>query len=435
MPDAPGKTTLARTITGPLLFLFILGDVLGAGIYALVGKVAGRVGGAVWAPLLLALAFAMLTACSYAELVSRYPHAGGAATFAARAYRQPVVTFLVGYCMLAAAVTSAAGLALAFAGDYLGAFVRLPPIPTAMGFLLVLSLLNARGVRESLAANVGMTVIEVTGLLLVALLAGVALSQHRGDVMRTMQFASNPLSGTFGAALLAFYSFVGFEVSANMAEEIIDVRRNYPRALFAALGAAGVVYVLVALAASSMLPTDQLAASTAPLLDVVRATSFGVPARLFGFVALVAVSNGALLTMVMASRLTYGMAEQGVLPAPFTRLLPNRQTPWVAIVATTAVAMALTATGSLATLAETVVLLLLLVFLSTNAALLVLRREPADGVHFRAPRAAPWLAIASCVALLSQQQLGTWLRALVLLGVGGGLYALGRVRSALAASR
>jgi APA family basic amino acid/polyamine antiporter len=108
---------LKRNITGPLLFLFILGDVLGAGIYALMGVLSEDVGGVLWAPLVTALLLALLTAGSYAELVTKYPKAGGAAVFAERAYGQPVVSFLVGFCMLAAGVTSAAGLALAFAGD------------------------------------------------------------------------------------------------------------------------------------------------------------------------------------------------------------------------------------------------------------------------------------------------------------------------------
>ncbi len=119
--EGGGTNTLTRAITGPLLFVFILGDVLGAGIYALVGVIAGEVGGAVWVPLLVALVMALLTATSYAELVTKYPRAGGAAVFAQRAYRKPLISFLVGFSMLAAGVTSAAGLALAFSGDYLKA--------------------------------------------------------------------------------------------------------------------------------------------------------------------------------------------------------------------------------------------------------------------------------------------------------------------------
>lgn len=171
-----------------------------------------------------------------------------------------------------------------------------------------------------------------------------------------------------------------------------------------------------------------LAGSSAPLLDVVRATNYGVPPRLFAFVALTAVANGALLTMVMASRLAYGMAEEGLLPSPLGRLLPRRRTPGVAIVVTTLAAMALAATGTLAALAETVVLLLLLVFISTNAAVLVLRRDPVAQPHFRAPTVLPGLAIVSCLVLLSQQSAGTWVRAGLLLAAGAVLHVAMRGR-------
>ncbi|MDT5178215.1 MAG: basic amino acid/polyamine antiporter, family, partial [Mycobacterium sp.] len=137
---------LKRGITGTLLFLFILGDVLGAGIYALMGVLTKDVGGALWAPLLVALLLALLTAGSYAELVTKYPKAGGAAVFAERAFRRPMVSFLVGFSMLAAGVTSAAGLALAFAGDYLRTFIDVPAVPAAMVFLLLVAALNARGI-------------------------------------------------------------------------------------------------------------------------------------------------------------------------------------------------------------------------------------------------------------------------------------------------
>jgi amino acid transporter len=209
-----------------------------------------------------------------------------------------------------------------------------------------------------------------------------------------------------------------------VAEEVRDVRRVYPRALFGALLVAGVVYVLVGLAASVVLPTEDLADSSGPLLEVVRAADAGIPDELFSVVALVAVANGALLTMIMASRLVFGMAEQALLPRSLARVLPGRRTPWVSILVTTLVAMALTLTGDLATLANTVVLLLLLVFLSTNTAVLVLRRDRIEEDHVRVPALVPVLAVGSCLLLLWQQEAGTWLRAGILLAVGVVLYLL-----------
>lgn len=421
-------STLRRGIGGPLLFAFILGDVLGAGIYALMGVLSERVGGMLWAPLLAALLLALLTAGSYAELVTKYPRAGGAAVFAERAFKNRLVSFLIGFSMLAAGVTSAAGLSIAFAGEYLSTFVDLPVIPVAIVFLAVVAALNARGIRESLGANVVMTVIEVSGLVIVVVVVGVLLGRGGGDVGRVAQ----PPEGTgvatavLAGAIIAYYSFVGFETSANMIEEVKEPSKMYPRALFAALGTAGLVYVLVGLASSVALPPEELAASSGPLLAVVEASGVGVPSWLFSLIALIAVANGALLTMIMASRLTYGMAEQGLLPRVLSRVLPNRRTPWVAILATTVVAMLLTLVGDLSLLAETVVLLLLFVFLSANVSVLVLRRDRVEHAHFRVWSFVPVLGIASCLLLLSQQSLTVWIFGAVLLAIGVGLYFLAR---------
>jgi APA family basic amino acid/polyamine antiporter len=420
---------LKRAVTGPMLLLFILGDVLGAGVYALAGTIAGQVGGAIWVPLLIALCFAMLTAGSYAELVTKYPHAGASAVFAGKAFKSPLVSFLIGFCMLAAGVTSAAGLSLAFAGDYMAPFIELPAHVVALIFLVVIALLNARGIKESLSANLVMTVIEVSGLLIVIVAAVWFFQTGEADLSRAVQFKEgiNPAYAVLGAALLAFYSFVGFETSANMAEEVRNVRTVYPRALFGALLIAGAIYMGVGVAAAVVMPIDQLIHSSAPLLEVVKASHLGIPPRLFAFIALVAVANGALLTMIMSSRLAYGMSRQGLLPHALSKVLPERRTPWVAIVATTVVAIILTLTGSLATLAETVVLLLLFVFISTNLAVLILRRDKVEADHFRVPTWVPVLAIVSCLILLTQQSAETWLRAGVLILVGVALYFLARV--------
>ncbi|MBI5341099.1 MAG: APC family permease [Mycolicibacterium rufum] len=427
--DTVAPTKLARSITGPLLFLFILGDVLGAGIYALMGVLSDEVGGVLWAPLVIALLMALLTAGSYAELVTKYPRAGGAAVFADRAFGKPLLSFLVGFSMLAAGVTSAAGLALAFSGDYLATFLDVPVVPAALVFLVLVACLNARGISESLKTNVVMTVIELSGLLIVIAVVAVMLGRGDGDVGRVVEFpdGSSPALAILGGAIIAYYSFVGFETSANVVEEIKDPSRVYPRALFGALITAGVMYALVGLAASIALPPGELSRSSGPLLAVVGASGVGIPDWVFSLIALIAVANGALLTMIMSSRLTYGMAEQGLLPGVLTRVLPNRRTPWVAIVATTVVAMLLTLVGDLSTLAQTVVLLLLFVFLSTNVAVLVLRRDHVEHPHFRVWTFVPVLGVASCVLLLTQQSATVWLFAGVLLVVGVVLYVVARI--------
>jgi APA family basic amino acid/polyamine antiporter len=306
-----------------------------------------------------------------------------------------------------------------------------PTVPAAIVFLILVACLNARGVAESLLSNTVMTVIEVSGLLIVIACVALLVAGGGGDLSRTVEISGEqgPALAVLGGAIIAYYSFVGFETSANVAEEVRDPSRVYPRALFGSLLAAGAVYVLVGLASSIALPADELGESSAPLLDVVTASGVGVPAWLFSLIALIAVANGALLTMIMASRVTYGMAEERLLPAVLSKVLPKRRTPWVAIVVTTVAACLLTLVGDLATLAETVVLLLLLVFISTNVAVLVLRRDRVEHAHFRVWTAIPVLGVVSCVLLLTQQDPIVWAYGAALLGIGAVLHLVTKRRS------
>lgn len=212
---------------------------------------------------------------------------------------------------------SVAALARGFGGDYLSEFITLPVALVTIVFLTALALLNARGIRESTRANVVATIIEVGGLLLVIGLGAWIVLRGDGDAGRLTDLGTSregPVRAVLGGAVLAYYSFVGFETSVNVAEETRDPRRSYPRALFGALLTAGAVYALVGVAAAVAVPTEKLTESSGPLLEVVRAAG-GVPTELFSAIALVAVANGALLTGIMSSRLTYGMARDGLLPA------------------------------------------------------------------------------------------------------------------------
>ncbi|MEG9246851.1 APC family permease [Arthrobacter sp. Soc17.1.1.1] len=426
--EASTEGGLKRAIGAPLLFAFIVGDTLGAGIYTLVGTMANDVGGVIWLPLLIALVVALLTAGTYAELITKYPHAGGAARYADRAFGIPYLSFLVGFLMMASGITTAAALANAFAGDYLAALIDVPAAPAAVVFIILLTLINLRGVRESLTANLVASIIEVTGLVLVIVLAAIVLGSGNGEPARLLEFAPDvaPLQGAFAASVIAFFSFLGFEAAANMAEEVRDPSKAYPRALFGAIGTAAVVYLLIALGAVIVLPPAELAQSTGPLLDVVNASGVAVPSWLFSLIALIAIANGALLFMVMASRVGYGLAEADLLPRAFARVLPNRRTPWVSIVVVAALTIVLTLFGDLATLAETTVLLLLLVFISANVSVLVLKKDKVEHAHFSAPRIVPILAIVASIALLTQQTGVVWLGAIAYMVVGSLLFLAAR---------
>jgi basic amino acid/polyamine antiporter, APA family len=396
---------LRRAIGPWLLFFFVLGDIVGAGIYALVGEVGAVVGGAIWAAFLFSFILAIFTAGSYAELVTKYPRAGGAATYVNNAFRMPFVSFMVAFAVMAAGITSACTLTLAFSGDYLSQFVGIPSIIAAVIFMIALGLINFYGISESVRINVVLTCVEITGLLLIILIGAVTLGAGEGDPGRAFEFkeGDNVLVALLGGTVLAFYALIGFDDSVNVAEETRHPSRNYPRAIFGGLLAAGLIYLLVTFTASMVVPTSELAGSSGPLLEVVERGTLTVPAKLFAAIALLAVSNGALINLIMASRITYGMADQGVLPGVFARVHEGRRTPWVAILFVTTIGLIMLISlgaGALDTLSTTTVVLLLMAFILVNASVLALRRDPVEHEHFRTPTVFPILGILVSLVLL-----------------------------------
>ena len=423
--SAAVTSPLKPAITRTMLIVFVIGDVLGAGIYALVGEVGGEVGGAIWASFLLALVLAVFTAGAYSELVTKYPRAAGAALYVNRAFNAPFFTFMVAFAVMASGVASAATLATAFGGDYLSEFVELPQVLVGLVFIAVVALINFRGISESVKLNLGLTAIELTGLLLVVAIGAAFLLDGGGEPSRAFEFKSGeavPLA-ILGGAALAFFALIGFEDSVNVAEETQEPSRVYPWALFGGLLVAGVIYLLVTIIASMVVPTGTLTESDGPLLEVVDQGPLGVSTKLFSAIALFALTNGALINLIMASRLVYGMAVQGIVPRPLGRVHPGRQTPWVAIIFTSLLAGLLVIVGDLETLADTTVLLLLSVFICVNVCALVLRRDPVEHDHFRVPTPIPVVGAAICLALLVYQIVDAPENLLL----AGGLLALGAV--------
>ena len=426
--SAVGEGPLKRAISRNMLLLLVVGDVLGAGIYALVGRVGARVGGAIWAAFMLALALAMLTAFAYAELVTKYPRAAGAALYVNKAWRKPFVTFLVAFAVMCSGLTSAATLSRAFGGDYLAVFFDTPTTLVGLVFIALVALVNFRGISESVRLNVVLTSIELTGLLLVVLAGLAAISDGGPDVDagRALVFTEGEpiLAALIGGAGLAFFALIGFEDSVNMAEEARDPAHNYPRALFGGLMIAGALYLLVTIVASIVVPTGRLAASDGPLLEVVQTGPLRLPTELFSAIALCALANGALINRVMASRIVYGMARERILPAGLGLVHGRRRTPLVAIIGTTAIAMMLIASGDLSDLADTTVLLLLFVFTGVNIAVLVLRGDRVRHRHFRAPTAIPVIGATVSMGLMATKDAAIFARAGILLLVGVVLWAV-----------
>ncbi|MEI9902193.1 MAG: APC family permease [Hyphomicrobium sp.] len=402
---AAGEPSLHRVMGPWLLLLFIVGDILGTGIYALTGKVAQHVGGAVWLPFLVAFVVAVLTAFSYLELVTKYPRAAGAALYAHRAFNIHFVTFIIAFAVMCSGITSASTASRAFAANFSGSLgldlgatgVTL----VGLVFMAGVAAINFRGVGESVKLNVVLTLVELTGLLIIIVIGMWAIAGGTGDLSRALEFKTSDEGGAFWAVIagttLAFFAMVGFEDSVNMAEETKDPSRIFPKVLLTGLVLTGTIYVLVSISAIALVPPEQLGEGETPLLQVVKAGAPSFPLGVFGFITMFAVANSALINMLMASRLLYGMSREHVLPAAFGRVHATRRTPYIAILFTTLLAFALiTFVGQVPALGGTTALLLLAVFSVVNVAVLVLRKDTVEHAHFRTPTIVPVLGALTC---------------------------------------
>ena len=423
-PSEPvgGEPALRRSISLWQMTLYGAGGMLGAGIYGLIGQVAAEMGSAIWLAFALSLVAAGLTGLSYASLGSRYPRAGGAAYITQRAYGRDLLTHVVGLAVACSGLTSIAAGARVV-GDNLQALPGLEGLPTgalAFAYVAVVAAIAYRGIRESMWANVALTLMEAGGLLLV-----IAVSLRFWGSANLMEFpvgpeteAGLPLVFLAQGIVLTFYAFIGFEDSLNVAEELKNPRRNLPLGLVTALVLTVVIYMSVAISAVSVVPWQELAEANAPLAEVVARAAPWFPAWVFIVITVFAVANTGLINYVTASRLLYGMARDGHLPPLLSKVHPVRRTPHVAIGLIFALVAALILSGDISELASATVLLLLLVFLVVNGALVVLKMrpdEPRGG--FELPIAVPALGALVCVVMFGARVgAGDW-RAPVIAGV------------------
>ena len=397
-PLTPG---LARRIGLPLLVCYGLGTILGAGIYVLVGQVAGDAG--LLAPLsfLLAALIAGVTALSYCQLVVAFPHSSGAALFVEKGFGRAWVSRAVGYLVILTGVVSAATLVNGFVG-YLQTLILLPTNLIVLGLILLMATIALWGIAESLWVAAAITAIEVFGLVWVVGLSVPAFA----EVPAQWQQLLIPVSidhwvGVMSGAILAFYAFIGFEDMVNIVEEVKAPERTMPRGILLALGTATLLYMLVCFAAVLQVPIDQLRESTAPIRDIVVENYPGA-ARALVFVGLFAVVNGVLIQMIMASRMFYGLANNGHAPSFLALVSMRTRTPWVATLVVAALVLAFALWLPLATLARLTSFVMLLIFFTVNTALWRLQRLGKIPGQQRLPSAPGWGAFL-CLALLGFQ--------------------------------
>ncbi|MDX2309114.1 MAG: APC family permease [Hyphomicrobium sp.] len=429
----PEEPTLSRSIGTFELTLYALGSMLGSGIYGLIGKAAGQVGNVVWMSFLAAVAAALLTALSYAALGSRYPRAGGAAYVAQRAFGIPLLSFVVGLALVCSGLTSVATQSRVFASNVAALLgtTTLPVEAIAIGFLLILAGIVFRGIKESMWVNVLCTVIEATGLLIVA---AVGISYWGSvDYFETPPEHADTATAllVLQGSILTFFAFIGFEDAINVAEEVKNPSRTIPIALISAMAMATVLYLAVAVSAISVVPYAELAKAPAPLTAVMERAAPWFPPLLMTGITLFAVANTALVNYVTATRLIYGMSRQGLLPEPVGRIHPVRRTPHIATAVLLVVLLPLALSGTVAELAAATVLLLLFVFTVVNASLFVLKRradEPKGGLELSplVPLGGAALCLVLVVVRITSGDLSAPLIAAVLIAGIVGIYVLVR---------
>ncbi len=390
---------LKREIGPLMLTIYGAGTILGAGIYVLIGKVAGEAG--YWLPLAFVVAAiaAGINGMAYAELAARQPRAGGPVAYVHEAFGHRGLTHLLGWMIVTTGVVSAATISSGFSG-YIGHFVTLTDWLPEVLLLVVLGTLAAAGAKASAWFMAITTTIGLIGLGIVLWAAAQnGIVAEFGDYREALPplLSMAEATGVITAAFLAVYAFIGFEDIVHLAEEVRQPSRAMPIAILGAISVAGVLYVLVSIAALMLVSPEQLADSEAPLVTAVEAA--GLPGWPLALLSLWIIANGALAQIVMASRVIYGLQQRGSSPSWLGRINKKTGTPLIAALAATLTALVLTLFFPLETLAAATSLVILLVFAISNLSLIRLKCRNPDA-PFAIPRFVPWVGLVVSLALI-----------------------------------
>lgn len=357
---------LRRTLSLPLLVFYGLGVTVGAGIFALVGEILGSAGDQAPLAFLVAGVIAGLTGMSYMALVAQFPRAGGEAVYV-RNGLGTAAGRVAGLGVVVTGVVSSAVVALAFAG-YVSTLVAVPERLTAAGIVVVLCGVAWWGVRESVLLAAVVTLLEV-GTLIVVITFGLPHVDASAIAPSFNLFAEGAFGPVFAGAGIAFFAFIGFEDIANMAEETIDPRRTAPKAIAWTLGVTLIAYVSLATIAASLSNRTEIAESSAPMTVIFSEVS-GLNSAPIATIASLAMVNGILVQIVMASRVLYGMAKDGQLPEGLAVVNPTHKTPSRATLLVGLAIVLLALFFPLVTLAKATSIITLTVFTLVNIALI-----------------------------------------------------------------
>lgn len=399
----PPAVRLDRSLGLPLLVLYGLGVTVGAGIYVLIGAAGARAGNAAPLAFLLAAVVMGLTGATFAEFAGRIPQSAGEGAYARAAFNSDMAALVTGGLVLLVALVSAATIAKGAVG-YLTVFFPVPGPALTLGLIMLLGAVAAMGITEAVTLAAVMTVVEVGALIVIV---GFGFVSFGSEIMSTARDMVPTISdaaawrGVLSAFLLAFFAFIGFESLVNLAEEAHTPARIIPRAILWTLSISTVLYCLVVMVALATLSSDEMRTSKAPLALVFQRTT-GAPQVVLSAIAVFATINGVIAQIILAARLFYGLARQGVLPDAFARVDRRTHTPLIATLTSTALIAALAMSASLEHLADATTRLMLVVFVIVNSALIIVKRrgDPAPPDGYVCPIWVPAAGAASSLVLL-----------------------------------
>ena len=411
MQPAENQQQLKRALNLPLVTLYGLGTTIGGGIYVLVGKVAERAGMMAPISFVAAALLSAFTALTFAELSSRYPKSAGEAVYIKEGFNHRQLAVFVGILVILNGSVSAAALTNGSVG-YLQTFLPVADWTAVVAITLLLGLVAAWGIGESVTAAAIITLIEIAGLLLII---WVARDEFTSLPLRSHELVpglnATVWLGILGGSFLAFYAFIGFEDMVNVAEEIKEVEKTLPRAIIITLLVTTLIYVMVTLIAVLSIPPMELAQEKAPLSHIYQVKSGADPA-LISAIGIFAIINGALIQMIMASRVLYGMSRQSITPSALRSMgdiNPHTRTPVKATVAVVILVCGLALSFAIEILAETTSLMILIIATLVNGALLRIKlresiktptAEMAAGIRLPLWIPVAGLVVSFCFALM-----------------------------------
>lgn len=386
-----------------------VGLIIGAGIYALIGKGAGLAGNSLWLSFAIGGAVALFSGLSYAEISSAFSRDAVEYNCMRHATKNRMAAFVVGWLTVIGGVAATATVAVGF-GGYFKELFGAPAVLSAIALIILCAATDFLGIRMSTKMVFLFAAVEILGLLFIMGLGAAHIS--RFGPVDYLDFPAG-LGGVFSAAILVFFAYLGFEGIANMSEEVRNSRKTVPLAMILSIIITTVIYILIAVSAVSIADYRSLSASDAPMSLIAEsaAKDFGIsfPAgAIMSAIALFSTASTVMINVVVVSRILYGLRFEPAFPSAIGAIHPRTNVPHVSIFIVAGAASVLSTWGNISLLANLSTFAVFLTFLAVNVSLILLRFDASFKPRFRLPlsvKNVPVTAVigaAWCIIMLLQ---------------------------------